>query len=144
MPVELSECFANGSISNYDVASMSNSSSKQDRIEANPSDSHGLHKASDVTFTSLPTMHLNEQEPLIEVGRMINHYIFLSDQGRICSTSCPVPINCEQSFQSFTNKNVVSLYQDEGYQRKCFTPHWSAEAVNEALEVSLSIVFSSV
>ncbi|CBI19050.3 unnamed protein product, partial [Vitis vinifera] len=133
---EVSECLANGSISNYDTTSMSYSSSKQGGLETDPLDNHGLHKASDVAFTSLPTMHLNEQALHAEVGSMNNQHIFPSDpSGGMCSKSCPVPIDCEQSIQSFTNKNVLSPYQDEGCaQRKYFTPHWSTEVVNEALE----------
>lgn len=133
---EVSECLANGSISNYDTTSLSYSSSKQGGLETDPLDNHGLHKASDVAFTSLPTMHLNEQALRAEVGSMNNQHIFPSDpSGGMCSKSCPVPIDCEQSIQSFTNKNVLSPYQDEGCaQRKYFTPHWSTEAVNEALE----------
>ena len=140
---EVSECLANGSISNYDTTSLSYSSSKQGGLETDPLDNHGLHKASDVAFTSLPTMHLNEQALHAEVGSMNNQHIFPSDpSGGMCSKSCPVPIDCEQSIQSFTNKNVLSPYQDEGCaQRKYFTPHWSTEAVNEALEVSLRMLF---
>ena len=67
---------------------------------------------------------------------MNSQRIFSSDpSGGMCFKSYPMLINCGQSIQSFANKNVLSPYQDEGSaQRNYFTPHWSTEAVNEALE----------
>ena len=142
MPLEASECLENGGI-NYDTTSMSYSASKQHGSETNPLDNHGLHKASDVAFTSLPTMRLNEQTLNTEVESINNLHIFPSDPSRrMFSKSCPVPIDYQQSIQSVTNQNIPSPYQDEGCTpRRCFTPHWSIEAVNEALEVSLGMVF---
>ncbi|XP_028085092.1 DIS3-like exonuclease 2 isoform X1 [Camellia sinensis] len=89
-----------------------------------PSNMERLPKASNVAFNSLPTMDINEQEAPQE-GNMQNQQVFSADfGGRKFSKSCPETLVCEESMWSYANKDL----------RKYFAPHWSVEAVNEALE----------
>ncbi|KAK9271327.1 hypothetical protein L1049_026917 [Liquidambar formosana] len=133
---EGSECLGNGSGSNHVTSSIGYSSSKHNGVGSDPSSEHGVTKASDVAFNSMPTMHINEQVDLMEVGNTHSQHQFPSDLGgRTGSKSCPVPIACQEPIGSFTNKDFLPSQQIEGYaQSKYFAPHWSMEAVNEALE----------
>ncbi|KAK8580264.1 hypothetical protein V6N12_070545 [Hibiscus sabdariffa] len=76
-------------------------------------------RASDVGFTSMPTMHINER-----VGSGCDDSAV--DDGGTFSNSCP---------ESIAYLGSSPFHQFEGFARKkLFAPHWPIEAVNEALE----------
>lgn len=104
-------------------------------------DEHNLLKASDVAFTSLPTMHLDEQQ---EGGILQNNQMLPSDyDGRMLPRSCPEPIACKKS-TLYTNVRYDSrsspLSQCKA-QRRIYCTYWSNEAVTRGLEVCLSILY---
>ncbi|XWS15101.1 hypothetical protein CRYUN_Cryun35bG0065200 [Craigia yunnanensis] len=85
-------------------------------------------RASDVAFSSMPSMHISEQAGLgcddtaVYVG------------GRTFSKSCPEPIAYAGSSKMCMD-GFLPFHQDEGFARKkLFAPYWPIEAVNEALE----------
>ncbi|KAL1815638.1 hypothetical protein ACET3Z_018212 [Daucus carota] len=97
-------------------------------------DEHNLLKASDVAFTSLPTMHLDEQQ---EGGILQNNQMLPSDyDGRMLPRSCPEPIACKKS-TLYTNVRYDSrsspLSQCKA-QRRIYCTYWSNEAVTQGLE----------
>ncbi|GMI82903.1 Rrp44 homolog B, SUPPRESSOR OF VARICOSE [Hibiscus trionum] len=76
-------------------------------------------RASDVGFTSMPTMHVNDR-----VGSGCNDTAV--DVGGTFSNSCP---------ESIAYLGSSPFPQFEGFARKkLFAPHWPIEAVSEALE----------
>ncbi|KAF8411801.1 hypothetical protein HHK36_004360 [Tetracentron sinense] len=134
---DASECLGNGSSSDYVSLSMNTSSSKQFGLEVHASDDHGLTRASNVAFNSLPTMHVTGVAASVEVGSMQGQHVFPSDlDEKLFSKSCPEKICREVASGSFLNKEFLHSHQSEGcdMQRKYFAPHWSVEAVNEALK----------
>lgn len=96
---------------------------------------HGLTGVSDVAFYSMPTI-ISEQVDSMELLSLRNQCV--SDFGRrVFSQSCPEPLACGGLPGTFTNKDLFPVPHIEGSQKKYFDPHWSTEAVNEALKVSL-------
>ncbi|XP_027330539.1 DIS3-like exonuclease 2 isoform X2 [Abrus precatorius] len=89
----------------------------------------GLSKASNVAFVSMPPMHINEQG---ETGGLQNIQI---SGGGIDSKSVSEPTGCRGSSGTNRNKDSVPCSQI-GFcaQRNYFSPHWSVEAVEKALE----------
>ncbi|KAK8646902.1 hypothetical protein V6N13_120669 [Hibiscus sabdariffa] len=99
------------------LTSMNCSSSKQGLEMA--SNEQTPVRASDVGFTSMPTMHINERVSFGCDDTAV-------DVGGIFSNSCPEPIAYAGS---------SPFHQFEGFARKkLFATHWPIEAVNEALE----------
>ncbi|CAL5427632.1 unnamed protein product [Camellia sinensis] len=93
-----------------------------------------LPGACDVAFNSLPTIHINEQIAPQEVRSMQNQLLFSSDSGgRMLLKSYPKTIACEESMGLYASKDFL-MSQQTCHQRKYFSPHWSVESVNEALE----------
>lgn len=80
-----------------------------------------MPRASNIAFTSLPTMCLNE--PAAETESLAVQLTFSPGVGgQVYSSSCPDPIGYgDQSITSYP-------------QRKYFSSHWPAEAVHKALE----------
>ncbi|KAK9023579.1 hypothetical protein V6N11_003794 [Hibiscus sabdariffa] len=99
------------------LTSMNCSSSKQGLEMA--SNEQTPVTASDVGFTSMPTMHINERVSFVCDDTAV-------DVGGTFSNSCPEP-NAYAGSSPF--------HQFEGFARKkLFAAHWPIEAVNEALE----------
>ncbi|KAK7321038.1 hypothetical protein VNO77_31146 [Canavalia gladiata] len=102
------------------------SSLKQGNVSPNE---QGLSKASNVAFISMPPIHINEQ---VETGDLQN---MLLHGGGIDSKSFSEPTGCRGSSGINKNKDSVPCSQLGPFsQRSYFSPHWSAEAVEEALE----------
>ncbi|KAL1170962.1 hypothetical protein V6Z11_A05G248000 [Gossypium hirsutum] len=105
------------------VSSMGYSSSKQG-LEMTSNE----QTASNVGFSSMPTMHINERfgsacdDTAVDVG------------GSTYSKSCPESIAYPGSSKLCTD-GFLPFHQFEGSSRKkLFAPYWPMEAVNEALE----------
>jgi len=98
----------------------------------------GLSNASNVTFTSMPPMHINEQVASGEL-RIVPVY-----GGGVDSKSFSEPAGCRGS--SGINKNKDSIpcgpIRNCG-QKSYFSPHLSLEAVEKALEVSNVVLLYS-
>jgi hypothetical protein len=134
--VEASEYMGDGRTCNHVPASLSNSSSKQQGVYMHHPNEHGLTGVSDVAFYSMPSMHISEQVDSLELLSIPNQCV--SDFGRrVFSQSCPEPLACGGFPGTFTNKDLCPFPHIEGSQNFFFDPHWSMEAVNEALKVSL-------
>jgi DIS3-like exonuclease 2 len=132
---EASESMGDGRTCNAVPASLSNSSSKQQVVYMHHPNEHGLTGVSNVAFYSMPTMHISEQADSVELLSIPNQRV--SDFGRRAfSLSCPEPLACGLP-GTFTNKDLFPFPHIEGSRKKYFDPHWSMEAVNEALKVSL-------
>lgn len=83
-----------------------------------------LPRASNIAFTSLPTLRLNEQSA--ETGSLPVQLTFSPGVGgQVYSGSCP-------DYIAYGDQSITSYPQ-----RKYFSSHWPAEAVHKALEVSL-------
>lgn len=114
---------------------------KQQKLEAHPQNDNILMNASNVAFKSLPTMHINEQASPEDVQILQNRNPQSSEPGgRILSKSCPEPISCVESSESFMNKDFSTHQMESCAQKKYFASHWSLNAVNDAIEVSLTQV----
>ncbi|KAJ4962696.1 hypothetical protein NE237_022635 [Protea cynaroides] len=131
-------CLRNSSASNHVTLSMNVSSAQYHGLDVQTSDDHGLATASDVTFHSLPTMHVNGETAARELGSMPNEQLFPSDgEFTMLSKSWPEPICNDGKDGSFLNEEYIYSHRNEGYAgmlRKIFPPHWTVEAVNEAIE----------
>ncbi|WRX31149.1 Ribonuclease II/R - like 3 [Theobroma cacao] len=126
--VESSDSLKNGDKTKSLTQSMScSSSSKQQGLETALNE-QTPGRASDFAFSSMPTMHINEQvgsgcgDADDDVG------------GRTFSKSCPEPISLAGS-SKVCIEGFFPFHQVEGFARKeLFAPYWPIEAVNEALE----------
>lgn len=117
------------------TSSMNCSSTKQQDLDLHPLSEQDPTGASTVTFSSMPTMHINEEESA-ESGSTQSQLLLATDLcGSIISRSCPEPIANDSYCWAYTNKDDNPSHQSEA-RCKIFAPHWSMEAVNEALEVS--------
>ncbi|XP_044479170.1 DIS3-like exonuclease 2 [Mangifera indica] len=102
---------------------VSHSSSRQQGLDLHPSNNQESTKASDVTFCSMPTMHINEPDS-VETSSM--HHLLPADLvGEVVSESCPT-MTAHDGWE-YINEEVYA-------QSPIFLPHLSREAVNEALE----------
>lgn len=79
-------------------------------------------KPLDVAFSSLPAIHIGNAEPL------------LGEVGGELSRSCPVP-TLSSTLEPPTSKESGLLANQA--RRKFFAPHWSDQAVEEAIEVRI-------
>lgn len=107
-------------------ASLSSSLKQVNRCSPNEQE---LSKASNVAFISMPPMHIDKQA---EPGDL---QIVPMHGGGVDSKSFSEPAGCRGS--SGTNKNKDSVPCDQiGLcgQKNYFSPHWSVEAVEKALE----------
>uniref|UniRef100_A0A3N7GG35 DIS3-like exonuclease 2 n=1 Tax=Populus trichocarpa TaxID=3694 RepID=A0A3N7GG35_POPTR len=95
--------------------------SRQLELDANPIREHGPTTASGIVYSSMPTMHANEQlEDLVPSDR----------GGSMLAKPCP-----ESIVGGGLNGKSLPFHQFEGQaQSKIFAPYWSMETVNEALE----------
>ncbi|XP_062098740.1 DIS3-like exonuclease 2 isoform X2 [Humulus lupulus] len=123
---EALEHMGNGKESNHVTTSL-----RQHKLETRPLDEHGFSNASNVAFNSMPPMHINGQANLEDMQSAQNRISHPSDPcGKMFSKSCFEPVICEGSCKGFPSQHLM-----EGYaQKKFFSPHWSLEAVNDALE----------
>nr|DAD39572.1 TPA_asm: hypothetical protein HUJ06_013895 [Nelumbo nucifera] len=128
----------NSNTLNYVTSSMGTYSSQQYQLDAHALVNNGPGKASDIAFSSLPTMRILGEESLVQEGNMQDPHFFQSDPGvTMYSKSCPEPICQEEANESIMNKENLPSRKPEAYtvmQRKYFDSHWSIEAVNEAIE----------
>eukprot|EP00268_Persea_americana_P031034 TRINITY_DN3011_c0_g1_i2.p1 TRINITY_DN3011_c0_g1~~TRINITY_DN3011_c0_g1_i2.p1 ORF type:complete len:1106 (-),score=254.73 TRINITY_DN3011_c0_g1_i2:667-3984(-) len=122
----------NGGTSNC-ATSLVDLSSRNHEIDTHASEEQGPSRASDVAFSSLPTMHITGGAASGALGCMQNQHSFPSDVERLFlvqgSGSCPVPISYEIAKVSVNKEGYPGLMQ-----RNLFLPHWSVEAVNDAIE----------
>lgn len=113
---------------------MNCSTSKHQGLEPNPSNEQESTRASDVSFSSMPTMHINEED-------LQSQHLSPADLGGRTSRSCPAPVANDSSCWAYANKGVDPYHHFESYAHsKIFAPYWSMEAVNEALEVSAIMI----
>nr|GLL44330.1 DIS3-like exonuclease 2 isoform X1 [Ipomoea trifida] len=91
---------------------------------------HQFPRASDVAFSSLPIVHLDEQTVKGYQGLVGQEMISSSAAGRVFSGSCPQPSLCNDA----NGELMLSTLDNAFAQRKCFTRHWLTEDVDTALE----------
>lgn len=109
---------------------------QQQGLDLSASGELELTSASNVVFNSMPVMHVNESDSA-EIGCVGNQPVSSGFSGEVFSKSCPEPVSGGNSHWVYPNKSVDPSYLNYGYNgSKTFSPHWSNEAVNEALEVS--------
>lgn len=127
--VESSDSLKNGDKTKSLTQSMSSSSSSKQQGLETALNEQTPGRASDFAFSSMPTMHINEQvgsgcgDADDDVG------------GRTFSKSCPEPISLAGSSKVCID-GFFPFHQVEGFARKeLFAPYWPIEAVNKALEV---------
>ncbi|XVF64607.1 hypothetical protein PTKIN_Ptkin09bG0182000 [Pterospermum kingtungense] len=109
------------------MTSSMSSSSKQPGLEIT-SNEQIPNRASDVAFSSMPTMHVNEQVGSGFDDTSVGH------GGRTFSKSCSEPIAYVGSSKMCID-GCLPFNHLEGFARKkLFAPYWPIEAVNEALE----------
>lgn len=131
---EALKCMGDGGTCNDVNATPSRSSSSQLGLGIYHLNDDELTRES--AFCSMPTMHISQQADFMEAQGMSNHCG--SDIGRrVFSQSCPEPVTRGGSPGTFTDKDLFLFPHIEGSQRKYFDPHWSMDAVDEALMVSL-------
>ncbi|KAH7567896.1 hypothetical protein ACOSP7_009869 [Xanthoceras sorbifolium] len=130
---ETTQCLKNGNKSKNLTSSGSYSAGRQQGLDLHASNELELTSASNVAFSSMPTMHINEPDS-VEARSMQNQPVLPDLAGRVFSKSCPDPVVGDSPYWAYTNKNWNLYHQNEGYgQSKIFAAHWSVEAVNEAL-----------
>ncbi|CAJ1971848.1 unnamed protein product [Sphenostylis stenocarpa] len=116
-----------GKIETPTHASASLASSLKQANVCSPNE-QGLSKASNVAFTSMPPMHINGQVEPSDL-RIVPMY-----GGGFDSKSFSEPTGCRGSSGINKNKDSVSCGEILGGQKSYFSPHWSFEAVEKALE----------
>ncbi|KAJ6352780.1 hypothetical protein OIU76_001906 [Salix suchowensis] len=123
---ESSLSVGNGGKTKCYTSSMGCSSSRRMELDANPTREHGPATASGIIYSSMPTMHANEQlKDVVSSGR----------GGSMLAKPCPEPI-----VGGGLNGKSLPFHQFEGpAQSKFFAPYWSMETVNEALEAYCKI-----
>lgn len=84
-----------------------------------------LPKLSNVTFTSLLTIYIDE-ELVQEGGITINQQLLIS---------CPQPVPCEKSVADSNSRNGYHSSRHSQIHRIYYTSYWSEEAITAALEV---------
>lgn len=105
------------------------SSSRRMELDANPTREHGPATASGIIYSSMPTMHANEQlKDVVSSGR----------GGSMLAKPCPEPI----AGGGLNGKSLPFHQFEVPAQSKFFAPYWSMETVNEALEVCL--IFNAI
>lgn len=113
------------------AASLSSSLNQQGVNVCSPNE-QGLSRASNVAFISMPPMHINEQVEPVNLQNVQMH------GGGTDSKSFSEPTGCRGSSGTTNNKNKDSVASSQiglYAQRNYFSPHWSIEAVEKALEV---------
>ncbi|XP_061341904.1 DIS3-like exonuclease 2 [Gastrolobium bilobum] len=123
-----SECLGKIETPAHTTVSLSSSLKQQGLNVCSPNE-QGLSKASNVAFISMPPMHIDEQVEPVDLQNMQIH------GGGIGSRTFSEPIGCRGS--SGTNKSKDSVPCSQiGHcpQRNYFSPHWSVEAIEKALE----------
>lgn len=124
------ECLVNGTMANHVTTSLT-----QHHLGMSPPCEQGLPKASDLAFSSLPTMHIVES---LDVQSPENCRLLPPEfDGRMFAKSCPEPAACVGSPGFITNKGSPLQLLNGYSQGKYFPPHWSMEDVNAALEVCI-------
>lgn len=98
-----------------------------------PPHDHGLTKASNLAFSSLPTMHI--VQPRDGQSPENQHFLPSRFDGRMFEKYCPEPTVCGGSPGISANKGFPPQHMEGYSERKYFNPHWSMEDVNDALEV---------
>ncbi|WCJ44609.1 DIS3-like exonuclease 2 [Euphorbia peplus] len=120
-PGEMLQPTNDGKMRSY-LASMDHSSTRQPDFDGQGLSEEGMACASNVAFNSMPAMRINEQ---------IEHPLPLDVDGQVFSNSCPQPINGGVPFGTTSRERN----QVNGNARgKLFTPYWSGQAVDDALE----------
>lgn len=95
---------------------------------------HQFPRVSDVAFSSLPIVHLNEQTVKGYQGLLGQEVISKCVTGRVFSGSCPQPSFCNDA----NGELMLSTLDNAFAQRKYFTKHWLTEDVDAALEVGFT------
>uniref|UniRef100_A0A7C9EB15 DIS3-like exonuclease 2 n=1 Tax=Opuntia streptacantha TaxID=393608 RepID=A0A7C9EB15_OPUST len=83
---------------------------------------HGPNKTTNVSFNSLPTMHINDQGAKFGYGM------------KVYSKSCPIPGMYGESSGLDDDGDFFPPYLEGCNKQKRFDPHWSLDAIKEALE----------
>lgn len=111
-------------------ASITNASSNQNGPEIF-FDENDSNRTTNVAFSSMPTMHINEEMHLGEM-QMAQNLAVSGSGGRIFSKSCPEPVIYRRTSEACSSKDSQMGARN---QTGPFTPHWSTEAVNKELKV---------
>ncbi|KAJ1439240.1 Ribonuclease II/R, conserved site [Sesbania bispinosa] len=123
-----SECPGKNGAPTHTTASLSNSLKQQGVNVCSPNE-QGLSKASNVACISLPPLHNSELAEPVDLQNMKIH------GGGIDSKSFSEPTGWRGSSGTNKNKDSVPCGQiGPCAQRNYFSPHWSAEVVEKALE----------
>ncbi|XP_050363087.1 DIS3-like exonuclease 2 [Argentina anserina] len=123
------DCLGNGTMTNHVTASLN-----QHHLGTSPLCEQGLPKASNLAFSSLPTMHIVESPGAQSPGSRL---LLPSDfDGRMFANSCPEPAACGGSPGILTNKGSSPQHLEGYFQKRYISPppHWSMEDVSAALE----------
>ncbi|KAK4276759.1 hypothetical protein QN277_014870 [Acacia crassicarpa] len=123
----VSECSGNIRTPIHADALLSDSSLRQQEIKICSPNEQGLSTATNVSFTSVPPLHFNEHQMDPPDLQTIQR-----NGGGVCSKPCSEPVD---SSIIHTNKDLVPSGQTGVYvQRNYYSPHWSMEIVEKALE----------
>ncbi|KAJ1384391.1 Ribonuclease II/R, conserved site [Sesbania bispinosa] len=123
-----SECPGKNGAPTHTTASLSNSLKQQGVNVCSPNE-QGLFKASNVACISMPPLHNSEQVEPVDLQNMKIH------GGGIDSKSFSEPTGWRGSSGTNKNKDSVPCSQiGPCAQKNYFSPHWSAEVVEKALE----------
>ncbi|CAL0317910.1 unnamed protein product [Lupinus luteus] len=125
----------NGTITRPTTAAALGSSTNQQGVNVTSLDEQGLSRSSDVAFVSMPQMHINEQVEYFGLQESEDTQIHRGGTG---SKSFSEPTVCRGLLGTDTNKKKesvpCSLIGHYYGQRTYFSPHWSMDAVEKAIE----------
>ncbi|OIW02421.1 hypothetical protein TanjilG_05014 [Lupinus angustifolius] len=124
----------NGTPTHNTTAAALRSSTNQEGVDVTSLDEQGLSRSSDVAFVSMPQMHINEQ---VEYLGLQDSEVMQMHRGGTGSKSFSEPTVCRGSSGTNTNKKKESVPCGQiGHygQRTYFSPHWSMDAVEKAIE----------
>ncbi|KAI4337787.1 hypothetical protein L6164_016162 [Bauhinia variegata] len=131
IPMVSSECSGNSKTTRptHVTASSSNSLSKQQGVNVSAPNEEGLSRASNVSFISMPPMHINEQVDPADLQNI------QTNDGGTFSKSSSEPTDCRVPSGIYTNKDLFSSSQTGVcVQRSFYSSHWSLDAIEKALE----------
>ncbi|KAK9110689.1 hypothetical protein Sjap_018749 [Stephania japonica] len=133
---EASECLENGEAPSS-VNTCSNLPSTQNYgTNICASSDQGLSRASDVAFSSLPSMRIYPEGGAVLENIQVQHQ-FPPLEGTGFSRSCPVPMYHEESTEAFSNEQKLPFLENDlsaDYGRRHFVPHWPLHVVDKAIE----------
>lgn len=125
------ECLGKNETPTLATGSLSNSL-KEHGVNVCFRNGQGLSKASNVEFISLPPMHINDQVEPVDMQNMQTHGGGIDSKSFFEPTGCREPLGINKKTDSVPCSQIGICAQ-----RIFFCPHWSVEAVEKGLEVSM-------